>query len=623
MHNFMKKNKISKYMAVALLTGAPLLWSACTDTWDSHYDVNNGGMADQPSLLQNIQKDPDLANFARVIKEIGAEDLLNSPQQLTIWAPVGLTSDQADSIIAVYKKDVEEGLKQEDNKAITQFLQNHISLYTQSLSSLTNDTIKMLNKKYMWMKGVNSTTGTLSAISGADENKIVDVVLCNNGLLYKTENKQNFFPNVREYVDQSKKVLDSLSNFIKFFDEYELDEKASVAGGIVDGKTVYLDSVTTLTNDILSHYGFIQREDSVYTMIAPTNKVWEDLYKKYSTYYNYNPNVNKYDSLADANVKRRIIEGRFFNTSRDWRYNRDYVMGNKDSICNTMYVERQKHNPRQNVYYDPENTIFAGLKRIECSNGFIYVDDKGTISSESTFFGRKDVEAYYASYYEIPRNSSNEETMNVSTRIYQAPYRYTTDENGDVQVDEWKEYQYVQVTPKTGKDVNLEYTLPNVLSGCYYNIYVVTVPNVNNNLPCWFRVSNRIMKADGKFPTSETYYNNPHPITADTEGVDNVNVILKQSNNNRCYVASATKVDTILIQKAVQFPYSSVGLEEGTVKLKFLHFGPSSSADKIYTRTLSLNEIILVPFETEKEAEEAADDLDAFNDDLLEANRKK
>ena len=88
-------------------------------------------------------------------------------------------------------------------------------------------------------------------------------------------------------------------------------------------------------------------------------------------------------------------------------------------------------------------------------------------------------------------------------------------------------------------------------------------------------------------------------------------------------MASATKVDTILIQKAVQFPYSSVGLEEGTVKLKFLHFGPSSSADKIYTRTLSLNEIILVPFETEKEAEEAADDLDAFNDDLLEANRKK
>lgn len=622
----MKKNKISKYMAAALLAGAPLLWSACTDTWDSHYDVTNGGMADQPSLLANIQKDPDLANFARVIKAIGAEDMLNSPQQLTVWAPVGLTSAQADSIIAVYQADQASGLKYEDNKAITQFLQNHISLYTHSLSSLTNDTIKMLNKKYMWLQGKSATTGSLSAISGADENKITDLLLCNNGLLYKTDNKQNFFPNVREFIDQSTQ-LDSLSNFIKSFDEYELDEKSSVAGGIVDGKTIYLDSVTILSNKLLSNYGFIQREDSIYTMLAPTNEVWKELYDKYINYYNYNPNVNKYDSLADANVKRRIIEGRFFNTSRDWRYNRDYVMGNKDSICNTSYYERQAHNPRLDVYYKPDETIFAGLQKTECSNGFIYVDNKGTIPAESTFFGRKDVSAYFGSYYEIPKNSNNEETMNVVTRIYQSPYKYTVTEGEDgepiVKVDEWKEYSYAQVTPKTGKDVNLEYTLPDVLSGCYYNIYVVTVPNVSNYLPCWFRVSNRIMKADGKFPTSETYYSNPNPITAATEGVDNVDVILKQSNNDRCFVASATKVDTILVQKAVQFPYSSYGLEDGTVKLKFSHFGPSSSVDKIYTRTLSLNEIILVPFETKEEAEKAADDLDAFNDDLLEANSKK
>jgi hypothetical protein len=42
----------------------------------------------------------------------------------------------------------------------------------------------------------------------------------------------------------------------------------------------------------------------------------------------------------------------------------------------------------------------------------------------------------------------------------------------------------------------------------------------------------------------------------------------------------------------------------------------------IYTRTLSLCEFILVPFETKEEAEAAADDMDAFNDELLEANKE-
>ncbi len=101
-------------------------------------------------------------------------------------------------------------------------------------------------------------------------------------------------------------------------------------------------------------------------------------------------------------------------------------------------------------------------------------------------------------------------------------------------------------------------------------------------------------------------------------------VILKQSNNQRCYVSSAEKVDTILIQSGVQFTYSSYGLDDGTVNLKVSSFGPSSGTyrEKIYTRTLRLNEFILVPFETKEEAEAAADDIDAFNDELLEANKE-
>ena len=123
----MKTSRYSKLMAAVLLTGAPLFWSACSDTWDDHYEAQEGTMASQSSLLENIESNPGLANFLKVIKAIGGSETLNSPQQLTVWAPLNMTSAQADSVIAVYQQGVAQGLKLDDNKAITQFMQNHVA----------------------------------------------------------------------------------------------------------------------------------------------------------------------------------------------------------------------------------------------------------------------------------------------------------------------------------------------------------------------------------------------------------------------------------------------------------------------------------------------------------------
>ncbi len=600
----MKSKIFSKMMAAAMLTTAPLLWSSCSDTWGEHYDVTDGGMADQPSILTNIKSDADLANFYKVIEAIGASDLLNSPQQLSVWAPLNFTEAQADSVISVYASDVASGLKWEDNRAVTQFLQNHIALYTVPVSSLTNDTIAMLNNKYMHLIGSSSKSGSLQG------NPFVDAILCNNGIIYKAENVQTFFPNIREFIEMQSNA-DSIVKFIASYDEYELDENSSVAGGIVDGKTVYLDSVTNLSNDILRKYGYIQREDSTYALIFPTDELWASEYDRYHALYNYDPSVNNADSLADNLTKLSIIRGRFFNTSADWAYNRHP----EDSLCNTQYSQRQLHNPRQNVYYQPETGILSGLEKVECSNGYVYIDAKGVIEPQTTFFGRNDIEAYSPRYYEIPVNTNNEETMNVSTMSYET---YKDSDFTDVD----KTYYYARVTAKTSSaQTSLEYTLPETFSGCYYNIYLVTVPDVYTNLPLWFQVSQSVKNEKGAF-ASDTYFSNPHPITEGS--VENSDVILKQSKNERCFVASAEKVDTILIQSAVNYTYAGYGLDDGVVKFTIGSFGPSSSKyrEAIYTRTLRLNEIIMVPFETREEAEAAADDIDAFNDELLEANKE-
>ena len=604
-----KKNIKSKaYGFLSALSLLCVLCVSCTDAWNEHYDVTEGGMADQPTLLENIKADADLANFYRVITAINGSETLSSPQQLTVWAPKNLTSAQADSIIAVYQDGVNKGLKWEDNRAVTQFFQNHVALYARSVSSLTNDTISMLNRKYMQLVGHSANSGSL------DGNPFNEAVLSCNGILYKTDNLQRFFPNVREYLEQQAS-MDSIIGMIASFDEYELDENASVAGGVVDGKTIYLDSVTVLSNDLLTSLGYIQREDSTYTLVAPTNEVWQREYEKYITYFNYDPTVVNADSLSDVNAKYCIVRGRFFNTSTENRYNRHP----EDSLVNTVYTERQSHNPRQNVYYKPNEGILNGLEKVECSNGYVYVDNTGVIDPRTTFFGRRDIEAYYPFYYEIPTNSSNAETVNVSTMSLR---RYHYDDEGNVVYG--NSYYFAQVTAKSATgETSLTYTLPSTYSGVYYNIYLVTVPDYVTSLPCWFQMSYVEKNDKGAFPSTQTYFDNPHPITADSD-VPSADVIIAQSNNQRCYVASAAKVDTILIQKGVQFNYSASGLDDGVVKLTVRSFGPSNATyrEKVYTRTLRLNEIILVPFETKEEAEEAADDINAFNDEILEANKE-
>ncbi|MBQ8050192.1 MAG: hypothetical protein IJ197_01280 [Bacteroidaceae bacterium] len=603
----MNTKRFSKIIAAAVLAGAPMLWSACTDTWNEHYDVTEGGMADQPTILQSIKSDANLSNFYKVIEAISAGQTLDSPEQLTVWAPKGLTSAQADSVIAIFQEDQNSGLKWEDNRAVTQFFQNHTALYARTISSLTNDTIAMLNKKYMHLVGTSASSGSL------DDNPFDEAVICSNGILYKTRGVQSFFPNVREYLEKTAN-LDSMALLVKSYDEYELDERSSVAGGIEDGKTVYLDSVTVLSNTLLNNYGYIQREDSVYTLLAPTNDVWTKLYDQYKEYFVYDPTVAHGDSLSDANTKTAIIQGRFFNTSTENKHNRHP----EDSLVNTRYFERQAHNPRSNVYYKPfgADGILNGLESTVCSNGQVYIDNRGVIDPHTTFLGRHDYEAYQARYYEIPTDGSNEDKMNVSLGQY---IIYDTDTTYNI----LKSYYYAQVTSKVASaQTELTYTLPNTLSGVYYNIYIVTIPDTYYNLPCWFQVKHTEKNDKGNYPTAQNYIN-PNPVVED-EALPWTGVLVKQSNYNRCYAASPEKVDTILIQSGVQFKYAGYGLGDGVVQLTLSSFGPSSATyrEKVYTRTLRLGEIILVPFETKEEAEAAANDLDAFNDDILEANKE-
>ena len=99
----MKYNNIlNKVMGVAL---AALSLTACTDTWNDHYDAANGlnGGVDA-TLWQTISTDQQFSNFAKVVKACGYDKALNSSQMFTVFAPTNsnFTLEEADKLIETY-----------------------------------------------------------------------------------------------------------------------------------------------------------------------------------------------------------------------------------------------------------------------------------------------------------------------------------------------------------------------------------------------------------------------------------------------------------------------------------------------------------------------------------------
>ena len=93
----MKRNMIFKNMLVAvafLATGA--LFTACSD-WDDHYDAGKAVEGTATSTIwENISSNVNLSQFADLIRKTGYDDVLNTSQTFTVWAPLNGTFDYDD-----------------------------------------------------------------------------------------------------------------------------------------------------------------------------------------------------------------------------------------------------------------------------------------------------------------------------------------------------------------------------------------------------------------------------------------------------------------------------------------------------------------------------------------------
>ena len=544
---------------------ATLALTSCSDTWDDHYkSVTNG----DGSLWQAMTADGDLSNFTAVLEACGYRDALDGSQVFTVFAPVNsaFTETMRDSVIALYNTQKQKGVKDSRNEAIKEFVKNHVALYNYSVSSLTNDSVVMMNGKYL----------VLSSNSFGNGQLLRSNVLTSNGILYTVSEVSTYLPNIYEYIGRDSD-LDSLANYIY---EYSIDvfsPSQSVPGEIRDGKQEYLDSVTYVQNEIMSYWldADLTDEDSTYWFLAPTNSVWEREIPKYETYFQYDQKVKGRDSLMYNLPRVSLFMGSVFSCNVNPEKSR------RDSLLSTNAVPYSRRRLYWGSYdmkyfqFDKPFDEGGALEQttdVTCSNGVVKKADLWNVKPTQTFMRKLIVEA--ESYYAL------DSVYTVSTR---EPSYYASISTNPL-YESVSNHIYAEIAPTSTSNFKALFDIRNVMSNVEYDLYLVAVPAYAGDTLA--RTLNTKFRAT-------VYYH-------DMEGKE-VNFKTTDAFTTNLYTQSDTvvtyHVDTILIG-TYTFPTCSVNLDEAQVKVLLEGRVSSSDVNKgLATKTLNLDCFILKPHE--------------------------
>lgn len=545
-----KNRKSMKTMKYILMAFLPLMALSCQDEWDEHYGQANP-MASQESLWQALKGRAELSNFVRLVENVGYEYYFDGDRMFTLFVPTNdcLTEANVDSLTEVYNTQKNNKIKNNDNTVIKQVLQNHMAMYNYAaIASGDSVQMMMLNGKYSYL-----ADGAVNGVKYLSSN-----MLYRNGVLFTVGGKLPYFANVSEYFTMDDE-LDSIASFFSRYNVYEFDASRSVPGEIVDGKTVYLDSVMDLKNVMFDELGYINREDSAYWMVVPTDRQWRELYDEYKAYFNYDNTTAKRDSMENVMTHKAIVQGTVFNMNIQPSVN--------DSVISTNYNES---NYRYYKCLRPfgEGGVFSGARSVECSNGKVFISDDWAIDKRTTFFQEVKIEAENAFYQD-------------SIAKCKEPVSTYTVPSGNPFYGQVSGNAYVQVEPRnTAVTPLIRFTIPGLLSNIGYDIYAVFAPAIasdtlaTDTLPLKVKFSLKYNDQDGR----------------------QVNNIKMENPEGGTYVYETTPnvVDTILVARDYKIPTCSYGLSEPQVRLTVE--SDRGTASK-YTRILRLDCIIFKPHE--------------------------
>jgi len=586
------KKLYTKVLGLAL---AALTFTACSDTWDEHYEGMGDGTL-EGSLWQAIEKDANLSNFASVLKACGFDKSLASSQVFTVFAPTNanFSAEEAADLIAAYNEE-KKTVSEEDNTIIKEFVKNHIAMYAHSIAPGVTDSLMLMNGKRVLFseKAIHSASIQAESVNQHYE----------NGLLFRVNEKIDYKPNIFEYLRKDPE-LDSLRSFMydHHFYRKEFEPGLSVAGGIENGKTVYLDSVFSQVNELYSFLNArLVAEDSTYWMVAPKNEVWRQLIEEYEPYFNYTKTTVERDSFVYTFPRLAIMEGAIFSKT----LNKETAL--RDSAFSTLaeigeYRESYWGTPFLRYYQFGDGTgksnhkplgadgVLAGLNsqsedNVECSNGIVMKVNKWNINPLNTFKQMIIIPATYRSYIQELSKDQNDKTKELEEIVDMTTLDIAP--NSPYYNKVW-ENEFMQFRPtRSTKDIFVRFNITNVLSNMPYDIYVVAAPIMANDSN-----ATAVQRLPTKFTATMCFLNE--------NGKKDSVMMHTLANNNQPFVTKKDIIDYVKIspEEGFMFPCCTYALRESTPQVTLKIETKVTNVEmrrNTYTRTMNIAYILLVP----------------------------
>lgn len=589
-------------MTAALAAGI----TACSD---DHFDINSDVLS-QKTIWQSIEENQNLTEYADILKSVKYStteekttpetyaDVLNGEQTFTVWAPLNGTFGYD-----YYKGLLATGVRDSIYKVEKELIRNNMTRYARLINGKDSLKINLFNDKAAWINYTNSTI--------KNSNIVKANVSVSNGALHITDAPVAYQPNLYEFL-ASRPDISSINEFIKKFQKTEFNEFASTAGPTVDGEVTWVDSITYISNDYTNGFlqAYLNREDSNYVMVIPTNKAWDQAYAKTQKLYNYKSFYKQdvhtlteqgadttisgaetkfsdaeLDSLANLHSKNAICQNLVYNAN--WQYGQIPIttladVAKADSLRTTSGTKFKKpgtmnETNKQNCFEVDFNKIFGNQAPIELSNGYAFIVDDYTYPT-----------SVLAPSYDLNPSICHETDDNncvssTSTRTY------TKDLEGNPLNKQLRYTNFVMSYKNATSHPGSFFQLKNLLS-CKYDIYVVIAYNTDLNMQNKFN-------AYISYDDESTRYENKQFIN-ENDAVDAKGDDLKGGKyfvNRKPYYDENGEyhmTDTIMLAKDFEFPVCYEGLNAAFPVLQIKsNFKTNEKA--YYAREIWVNAIIL------------------------------
>lgn len=448
--------------------------SCKNDEWNEHYDSSVSGSIYDGTIMQYVESNPKLSEYARIVKSTGFDKELNSSQTFTVWIPLNGGIDSA------MMKDINYNLTHGREKyVLKEFVKNHATRFRKVLSDpqyVTDTYVTLMNTKKCLMNA-DKTFGTATIV---EKN-----IACKNGVIHIIDKAQPCLPNLFEYIEQQyinyaashpNINMDSIPTMYGFLSKYNSDSldlnKSVFRGFDNEGNRIYVDSVMIRNNTILNSFDApIYEEDSTFSVLLPSIEDYAARYQAAKKMLVYNPVENiadddperkTTDSLSNFYAHVFAMTDLFYNDN----INKTYL---KDSVVSTQY---KYYGPTyMHVYQKPYiyNDWSSKYNVVQCSNGKIYEVPAGQypVSMNDQLYYRLIASAADISNIDLTKNSKGmglftnkcNETFSIYTLLY---------EGGSLG------FAYVQATSESNNPT-IGIRVKNTLAG-KYDVKMVYVP---------------------------------------------------------------------------------------------------------------------------------------------------